>query len=249
MKVSIITTTYNTGKTVEDTIKSVLDQTYPDIEFIIIDDESSDDTMKVVYKYKDKVTKIVEAKHSGIFGNLNKGMELATGESVGILNSDDFYVSSNVIETVVNEFKRTGVDCVWGDILVVDKDDTNKIIRNWKSSPYKEGEYQKGWHPPHPAFFAKREVYQKYGLFRTDLWTSADYESVLRILEKNKATSSYISKVLTKMRAGGSSSKGIYNWIRGNIGAYRAFKLNGLKISPLFIVRKPLYKLSQFIIR
>jgi len=246
MKVSIVTTTYNTGKTVEDTIKSVLSQTYPDIEFVIVDDESTDNTMEVVNKYKDKVSKIVEAEHSGIFGNLNKGVELATGDIVGILNSDDFYVSNDVIETVVNEFKETGVDCVWGDILVVDKDDTNKVIRNWKSSSYREGEYQKGWHPPHPAFFAKREVYKKYGLFRTDLWTSADYESVLRILEKNKASSSYISKVLTKMRAGGQSSMGIYNWVRGNIGAYRAFKLNGLKINPLFIIRKPLYKLSQF---
>ncbi|MFZ2038572.1 MAG: glycosyltransferase family 2 protein [Minisyncoccia bacterium] len=246
MRVSIVTTTYNTGKTVEDTIKSVLGQTYSDIEFIIVDDESTDNTLEVVNKYKNKITKVVAEKHSGIFGNLNKGMELATGDIIGILNSDDFYVSNDVIETVVNEFKKTNADCVWGDILVVDKDDTNKIIRNWKSSAYKEGEYQKGWHPPHPAFFAKREVYQKYGLFRTDLWTSADYESVLRILEKNKATSSYIPKILTKMRAGGSSSKGIFNWVRGNVGAYRAFKINGLKVSPLFIIRKPLYKLGQF---
>lgn len=246
MKVSIVTTTYNTGKTVEDTIKSVLGQTYPDIEFIIIDDESTDGTLEVANKYKDQVTKIVAAKHSGIFGNLNKGIELATGDIVGILNSDDFYISSDVIETVVREFEKTGVDCAWGDILVVDKDDTDKVIRNWKSSPYQAGLFQKGWHPPHPAFFVKREVYKKHGLFRTDLWTSADYELVLRFLERHQITSSYIPRILTKMRAGGSSSKGIYNWIRGNIGSYRAFKINGLKVSPLFMLRKPLYKLGQF---
>ena len=247
MKVSVITTTFNTGKTVEDTIKSVLNQTYSDIEYIIIDDESTDDTLGTVNKYKDKITKIVSAKHSGIFGALNTGVSLATGEIVAILNSDDFYISNDVIETVVNEFTKAGVDCVWGDIVIIDKNDTDKIVRNWKSSPYEEGKFQKGCHPPHPAFFVKRAVYEKYGLFRTDLWTSADYELVLRFLEKNRISSSYIPKVLTKMRNGGQSSKGFYNWIRGNIGSYRAFKINNLKVSPIFILRKPLFKLGQFL--
>ena len=247
MKVSVITTTYNTGKTVEDTIKSVLDQTYPNIEFIIIDDASTDNTLDIVNKYKNKITKIVATEHTGIFGNLNKGVKLATGDIVAILNSDDFYISNDVIETVVKEFEKTGADCVWGDMLIVDPIDVNKVVRNWKSSPYKEGNYQKGWHPPHPTFFVKRSMYEKYGYFRTDLWTSADYELVLRFLEKNRISSSYIPKVLTKMRNGGSSTKSLFNWIRGNIGAYKAFRVNGLPISSLFIFRKPLLKVGQFL--
>lgn len=246
MKVSIITTTYNTSKTVEETIKSVLAQNYSDIEYIIVDDKSIDNSLDVVYKYSTRVAKIVASEHRGIFGALNLGLSFVTGDVVAILNSDDFYISNDVIKTVVDEFKKTNADCVWGDMIVVDKNDTDKVIRNWKSSPYQEGKFQKGWHPPHPTFFVRKEIYDKYGLFRTDLWTSADYELILRFLEKHKITSSYIPKVLTKMRNGGSSSKGLYNWIRGNIGSYKAFKLNGLKISPFFIIRKPLYKLSQW---
>ncbi len=246
MKVSIITTTYNTGKTVGDTIESVLGQTYPDIEYIIVDDRSTDDTLDIVNKYSDRVTKIVAAEHSGIFGALNVGVRLATGDIVAILNSDDFYMTNDVIETVVNRFKESGADCVWGDMIVVDKKDTTKIVRTWKSCAYVDGAYRKGWHPPHPTFFVKRSMYEKYGYFRTDLWTSADYELVLRFLEKYKITSSYIPKVLTVMRNGGSSTKSLFNWVRGNIGSYRAFRLNGLPVSPLFIFRKPLSKVRQF---
>ena len=246
MKVSIITTTYNTGKTVGDTIESVFGQTYADIEYIIVDDKSTDDTLGVVNKYKDKITKIVPAEHSGIFGALNIGVGLATGDIVAILNSDDFYISKDVIETVVKEFEKTGADSVWGDMLVVDKNDVNKVVRNWKSGPYEEGGFQKGWHPPHPTFFVRKSVYEKYGLFRTDLSTAGDFELVLRFLERYKINSSYIPKILTKMRAGGQSNKSIYNHLRAIWYSYKAFKLNGLKISPLFMIRKPLYKLQQF---
>jgi len=246
MKVSIITTTYNTGKTAGDTIESVLNQTYKDIEYIIVDDKSTDDTLCVVNKYKDKITKIVPAEHSGIFGALNIGVSLATGDIVAILNSDDFYISNDVIETVVDEFEKTGADSVFGDIVIVDKDDISKVVRNWKSSPYTEGAFQKGWHPPHPAFFVRKSIYKKYGLFRTDFSTAGDFELVLRFLERYKITSSYIPKVLTKMRAGGQSNKSYYNWIRAIWYSYKAFKINKLKVSPLFIFRKPIYKLHQY---
>jgi glycosyltransferase involved in cell wall biosynthesis len=246
MKVSIITTTFNTGKTVEDTINSVLSQTYPDIEYIIVDDQSTDNTLDIVNKFKDRVTKIVYGEHNGIFGALNKGLEFVTGDIVAILNSDDFYISNDVIETVVNEFKNTGADCVWGDLVIVDKDDVNKIVRNWKSSAYKEESFQKGWHPPHPTFFVKREIYDKYGLFRTDFSTAGDFELVLRFLEKYKISSSYIPKVLTKMRAGGQSNKSIYNHLRAIWFSYKAFKINNIKVSPFFIIRKPLFKIKQF---
>ncbi|HMP85567.1 MAG TPA: glycosyltransferase family 2 protein [Candidatus Paceibacterota bacterium] len=246
MKISIITITYNNAKTIEDTIKSVLDQNYLDIEYIIVNDGSNDETLDIVNKYKEKISQIFSGPNMGIPRAMNKGLELTTGDIIGILNADDFYISNDVIKTIVEEFVEKQVDCVWGDMLVVDKNDTNKIIRNWKSSPYADGQFQKGWHPPHPTFFVKKEAYDKYGLFRTDMSTAADYELMLRFLEKNKISSSYVPKLFVKMRAGGESNKSYYNHVRAIYYSYKAFKVNGLKISPFFMIRKPLYKISQW---
>ena len=246
MKVSIITTTYNSAKTIEETINSVLGQTYPDIEYIIIDDGSTDNTLALVRKFESKIGKIVPVAHGGMYYAMNKGIELATGDVVGIMNSDDFYYSDDVIETVVNEFKKSGADCLWGDLVIVDKNNTSKVVRNWKSSPYGPGLFQKGWHPPHTAFFVKKHVYDKFGLFRTDLSTAADYELMLRFLEKDAISSSYIPKVLVKMRSGGSSSRSMLSWIRGNVASYKAFGMNGLHVNISFLFTKPFRKIEQF---
>ena len=247
MKLTIITVCYNSAKTVEDTLKSVVDQSYTDIEYIVIDGGSTDGTLGIINRYAHKIAKVVSEKDNGMYDAMNKGIKLATGDIIGILNSDDFYASNDVIETVVDRFEQSNVECLWGDLSIIDRSDSDKVIRNWKSAPYVAGSFQKGWHPPHTTFFVRKDVYRKHGLFRTDLSTYADYELMLRLLVKNAVTSSYIPKVLTRMRAGGSSSKSLFNWIRGNIGSYRAFQLNGLKISAFFIFRKPLGKLGQFI--
>lgn len=246
MNLSIITTSLNSSKTLEDTIKSVLSQSYSDIEYIVIDGGSTDGTLDIIDKYKDRIQHVISEPDKGIYDAINKGIELATGDIIGILNSDDFYIDNNVIETVVNEFQKRDINCLWGDMLVVDREDGNKIIRNWKSSEYKEGKFQKGWHPPHPTFFVKRDIYEKYGNFRTDLSTASDYELMLRFLEKHKISFSYIPKVLVKMRAGGESNKNYFRWIRANWYSYKAFKKNGLKASPFFVLRKPLSKIKQF---
>jgi len=245
MKISIITTTYNSAKTVESTIKSVLNQVGAEIEYIIIDGGSTDGTLEIIGKYKDRIARVVSEPDGGMYDAMNKGIGLATGEVIGILNSDDFYISNDVIETVLKEFEKTGADSVWGDIIVVNKDDVNKVVRNWKSSPYTEGAFQKGWHPPHPAFFVKKEIYNKYGLFRTDMSTWADYELQLRFLEKNKISSIYIPQILLKMREGGWSNKSYWHLLKANFGCYKSFKINGLKVSPLFIIKKPLFKINQ----
>ena len=247
MKISIITTTYNSARTLEDTIKSVLNQVGAEIEFIIIDGGSTDGTTDIVKSFGSKISKVVSEKDAGMYDAMNKGIKLATGDIIGILNSDDFYVSSDVIETVAERFAETGVDCLWGDLVVVDKDNVKKVVRNWKSEPYKEGSFQKGWHPPHPGFFVKKEIYERYGLFRTDMFTWADYELQLRFLEKNKVSSVYIPKTLVKMRDGGKSSRSVWWQIRANFGCYWAFKLNGLKVNPLIIIKKPLFKFRQFL--
>ena len=246
MKLSIITTTYNSAGTVEDTIKSVLNQIGAEIEYIIIDGGSTDGTMDIVNKYKDRIARIISEPDGGMYDAMNKGIKLATGDIVGILNSDDIYISNEIIKTVVEKFEETGADCLWGDLIMVDRKNPAKVIRDWKSAEYRVGSFKKGWHPPHPTFFLKKNIYDKYGLFRTDLGTSADYELMLRFLEKEKITSVYISQVLVQMREGGEGNKSYFNLIKANFGCYKAFKINGLKVSPFFIIKKPLLKFRQY---
>lgn len=248
MKVSIITVAYNSAKTIEDTIQSVIGQTYPEIEYIIIDGNSKDETLKIAEKYRSNISKIVSEKDRGIYDAMNKGVKLATGDVVGILNSDDFYISSSVIEEVVKKIKETNADCVWGDLVYVDQKNTGKITRYWQGGEYSVGKFKKGWHPPHPAFFVKKVVYEKYGIFREDLGISADYELMLRFLEKYKISSAYIPKVLVKMRDGGSSNwRNIKSVIKGNLQSYKAWKINGLPASPMIVLRKPLGKARQIL--
>jgi glycosyltransferase len=235
MKVSIITPSFNSAKTIEETIKSVLGQSYKDIEYIIIDGGSKDKTLEIVNKYKDKISKIVSEPDKGIYDAMNKGVKLASGEVIGILNSDDLYADEKVIEEVVKTFENYKVQCVWGD-LVYFTDDPNKIIRIWRSSDYKEDLFEKGWVPPHPTFFVKKEVYEKYGYFRLDFPVAADYELMFRFLKKYKISGKYISKVLVKMRAGGNANK-LKNIIKGNLECIRAWKINELKMpfyTPIF---------------
>lgn len=152
MKVSIITVVWNNADTIKDAIESVLNQTYKNIEYIIVDGGSTDGTIEIIQSYGNKISKFISEKDEGIYDAMNKGIKLATGDIVGILNSDDFYKSNDVIETVVREFISKDIDCLYGDLEYVDKNDTSKVIRYWKSNPYKEGLFQKGWHPPHPTF-------------------------------------------------------------------------------------------------
>jgi glycosyltransferase len=254
MKISIITTSYNSAGTVEDTIKSVLNQLGTEIEYIIVDGGSTDGTLEIINKYPNSnmnlsgqvKMKVISEPDGGMYEAMNKGIRLATGDIIGILNSDDFYASNEVVKTVVEKFQETNAGCVWGDLLIVDRQDLTKVIRDWKSSPYKGGSFQKGWHPPHPTFFVKKSIYEKYGLFRTDMFTWADYELQLRFLEKEKISSSYIPQTLVKMRDGGSSSKSVWWQLKANFGCYQAFKMNGLRVSPLFIFKKPLFKFTQY---
>jgi len=246
MKISIITTSLNSKETIEDTIKSVLAQTYKDIEYIVIDGGSIDGTLNIVDKYRDRINKVVSEKDKGLYDAMNKGIKLATGEVIGILNSDDVYTTSNVVEVVVKQMTEAGADVCWGDLVYVEKDDLSKITRYWKSSIYQNGKFQKGWHPPHPTFFVRRFLYDKYGIFRTDLLLAADYELMLRFLEKYKVSSFYISQTLVKMREGGKSNwKSISAVIKGNIESCKSWKLNGLKHNPLVFIFKPFQKIKQ----
>jgi glycosyltransferase len=247
--VSIITPVFNGENTIEFTIKSVLNQSYPNTEYIIVDGRLTDRTVEIINRYKDRITKFVSEPDRGVYDGMNKGIKLASGEIVGILNSDDVYADDKVIKRVVAEMTRKNADVCWGDLVYVDAKNTDKVIRFWKSSEYREGKFKKGWMPPHPTFFVRRWVYKRYGYFNLDFKIAADYELMLRFLEKYKVKSCYIPQVLVKMRIGGKSNKNIFNIIKANIECYKAWKINGLKINPLRIFLKPLSKLPQYLKR
>ena len=247
MKISIITVCYNSAETIEATIRSVLDQDYQNIEYIIVDGKSTDKTMSVIEKYKSRIAQIISEKDDGLYFAINKGIRTATGDVIGILHADDFYAGKNVISRVMKEFSGKNIDSVYGDLQYVAKNDPQKIIRNWKSGDFWAENFLKGWMPPHPAFFVKRKCYEQYGAFNTMFSFSADYELMLRFLFKHKITASYIPEVLVKMRTGGKSNVSFKNRMNANKEDRLAWKINGLKPGKFTLLLKPLSKLKQFI--
>lgn len=246
-KISIITVCYNSEKTIEDTIQSVINQTYENIEYIIIDGKSSDSTLFIINKYKNNISLIISEKDKGIYDAINKGIDLATGEIIGNLNSDDFYIDNNVIEDVVTQLQQTKAKGLYADLIYVDNENTNKITRLWKSNEYKKDMFLKGWMPPHPTFFVKKEIYQRYGKFNLDFTSAADYELMLRFIHKHEISLTYLPRVIVKMRVGGISNASLKNRIRANREDKKAWLINGLKPHPFTLILKPISKLSQFL--
>lgn len=248
MKVSIITITYNSAETVEDTIQSVLSQDYPNIEYIIVDGASKDGTMAIVEGYRDRISTIHSAPDKGIYDAMNKGVQLATGDVVGILNSDDFYADRSVISDIVKTFDTHKCDGVYADLVYVDRLDTNRVLRTWISGEYRKGQFLSGWMPPHPTFFVRKKKYDEYGLYSLELRSAADYELMLRFMHKHGIRVNYLPRVITKMRAGGQSNVTFKNRWKANREDRLAWKMNGLQPGLFTLVRKPLSKLKQYFI-
>lgn len=248
MKISIITATYNSAVTVTDTMRSIAEQDHPNIEHIIVDGGSSDDTVTIVRAFP-HVTKLVSEKDNGIYDAMNKGIGLATGDVIGILNSDDVYSHDKVLSMVAATFADPTIDAVYADLQYVDPENTNRTIRTWKAGRYRPGLFYYGWMPPHPTFFVRRKVYTDAGLFNISLRSSADYELMLRILLKNKVRAAYIPEILVRMRAGGQSNATFKNRMIANREDRMAWQMNGLKPYFFTLFLKPLRKISQFIIK
>ncbi len=246
-KISIITVCYNSAKTIEDTILSVINQTYNNIEYIIIDGLSTDNTLEIVNKYKNKIAKVVSEKDAGLYDAINKGIGLATGEIIANLNSDDFYIDNNVIADVVAKMEDEKSDTLYADLYYVDEIDTNKVTRNWVSGAYKKGMFFKGWMPPHPTFFVRKSIYDKYGKFNLELKSAADYEIMLRFIHKHECSISYLPRVVVRMRVGGVSNSSLKNRLKANREDKRAWEINGLKPKPFTLIFKPLSKVLQFV--
>lgn len=246
MKVSVITAVFNGAKTIQDCIKSVSGQIYPNIEHIIIDGGSTDGTLEVIKRYTEKRVNIVSEPDNGIYDALNKGIRQASGEVIGLLYSDDFYAHDRVIEKVADIFMKYNIDSCYGDLQYVDKNNPDKVIRYWKSSQYRHGKFKYGWMPPHSTFFVKKEIYNKYGYFNTNFKIAADYELMLRFLEKHKISTYYTPEVFIKMRIGGTSNRNIKNLIIKSNEDYRAWKVNNLNGGFYTILLKNLCKIPQF---
>lgn len=246
MKISVITACFNSASTIEDTLRSVTGQDYPELEYIVVDGISTDETMSVVKRYESKIAKIVSEKDNGIYDALNKGIALATGDVIAILHADDVYANASVLSDVMRVFEEKNCGSVYGDLFYVDRNDTNKIIRNWKSGSYSPGLFRKGWMPPHPAFFLRREYYERFGKFNTDFKTAADYELMLRMIERHQVSIAYLPEVLVKMRVGGVSNLSLKNRIKANREDRRAWKVNNLNPGLLTLIRKPLSKIAQY---
>ena len=248
MKVSVITATFNSAATLTDTLSSVRDQTYPLVEHLIIDGGSKDNTMEIVAGFP-HVKQICSEKDRGIYDAMNKGVKRATGDIVGILNSDDFYASENVLREVVDTFQQSGCDAVYGDLQYVDKDDVSKIVRYWRSGPYQHGAFKWGWMPPHPSFFVRRALYDRFGFFNLDMETAADYELMLRMIHKEGASLQYLPNVLVKMRTGGASNASLASRLKANTDDRKAWEINGVKPYWFTLYLKPIRKITQFIFK
>jgi glycosyltransferase len=248
MKISIITIAYNSGHSIADAIQSVLSQTYPDIEYVIVDGKSKDNTVEVVKSFGNRISKFVSEPDKGIYDALNKGIRMATGEVIGFMHSDDLFASNDVIEKVAALFAKNNVDSIYGDLEYVYKNDTNKVLRYWKSGDFSIRKLKMGWMPPHPTFYVKKAVYDKYGLFNTNFRIAADYDTILRFLGKHRISTMYLPEVMVKMRVGGASNRSLKNIIKKTKEDMQAIQDN--QFGSLFTLAfKNLRKLTQFVVK
>jgi glycosyltransferase involved in cell wall biosynthesis len=248
MKVSIITVCLNSAVTIEDTITSVMVQDYKDIEHIVVDGASTDGTRKILQKYRNRISKCVSERDGGIYAAMNKGIKLSTGDIIAFLNADDVYPYDKVISEVVGLLTADHLDAVYGDLAYVDHKDASKVVRYWQAGEYRPNAFYYGWVPPHPAFFCRKSVFERYGAFNTKYKTAGDFELMLRFIEKHRITLGYIPKVLVRMRPGGRANT-IRGVIEGNKEIIRAFRANGLRLPLQFFWRKPFLKFGQLVKR
>jgi glycosyltransferase involved in cell wall biosynthesis len=249
MKISIITVCLNSGKNIHDSIESVISQVYKNIEYIIIDGQSNDNTINVIKSFGSKIDTFRSEPDNGLYDAMNRGVSLATGDVIGFLNSDDVLFDKNIVKTIADTFGNYNVDCVFGDLVFVKPENTKKIVRYYSSKKFKPSKFKFGYMPAHPTFYCKKEIYEKFGVFETDYQIAADYELLLRFLKVHKIKYKYIPKIFVKMRTGGISTKSIKsNWVL-NLEILRACKRNNLDTTLVNIYLKYFGKIFEFIKR
>jgi glycosyltransferase involved in cell wall biosynthesis len=244
--VSIITASFNCDRTIAGTVHSVLSQTYPNIEYIIIDGSSTDGTIELIKSFGNKIQIFISEPDQGIYDAINKGIRLSTGDIIGILNSDDFFYDNNVIQKVVDAFENNDIDAVYGDVKFVDPANTSKIVRYYSSKHFNPGKFKYGFMPAHPSFYVKRELFEIFDYYKTDYKIAADFELLVRFMYVNQIRCKYIEMPFVCMRPGGISNKSILSNFTLNKEIARACRENGIRTNYLNIYSKYLFKMFEY---
>lgn len=247
VKISIITVVLDNMAFIADAIESVLSQSHPDVEYIVIDGGSRDGSLETIRSFGQQIAVVVSEPDEGIYDAMNKGLALATGDVIGFLNADDFYAHKEVLAHVASTFAQTNCEVLYGDLDYVSRSDKGKIVRRWRSGTFMRNKFVSGWMPPHPTFFATREVYSKLGGYNKQLNMAADYELMLRFCYFNQVKVSYLSEVMVKMRLGGQSNRSWRNRIKANLQDRDAWLINGIKPRWYTLIMKPLSKIWQYL--
>ena len=251
MLISIIIPTFNSSQTIQNNLDSIKKQTYLNYEIVVIDNNSTDDTITLIKKNNFKNIKTIIEKDSGIYDAVNKGILNSTGDLVSILHSDDIYNHNDVLKNVVNAFNlKKNIEIVYGDLAYVKNNDINSVLRYWRPGKFKNDLFLKGWHPPHPSFFVKKKLFNSYGLYNGKIGNSADVELMHRFMQIFKINFYYLNETLVKMRYGGKSNKNIMSIIRQNLEIIKFLNIqNSLYKIIIFFSYKFIDRLKQFIIK
>jgi glycosyltransferase involved in cell wall biosynthesis len=245
MKISLLTVSFNSAATINDTIASIRSQEHKDIEYIVVDGQSKDGTVEIIRSNTDVISKWISEPDHGIYDAMNKAIRMATGEVVGILNSDDFYSDSQVVAKVAEAFSDLSVDAVFGDLVFVDPDNLSKVVRTYSSAKWHPDKFARGFMPAHPTFFVRRKYYEQLGLFKTDYKIAADYELLIRFLYVHKLNYRYLPLTMVKMRRGGVSSRNLMSNIVLNNEIIRGCRENGIKTNVFRVYPKYFVKFFE----
>jgi glycosyltransferase involved in cell wall biosynthesis len=246
LKVSLLTVVYNGEKHIEDCVKSIICQTYNDIEYIVIDGGSTDSTLSILEKYKSSIDCFISEKDKGMYDALNKGINLATGDIIGILNADDMLAAKDVISNIVSCFKSNNSDAVYGNLNYIHPED-NQIIRKWVSKQFTKRDIELGWMPAHPTLYIKRELFNRFGNYSLDFGTAADYELMLRYLYHYQIKAVFLNKLIVNMRTGGMSNASSKHRYHALINDYKAIKANNISFPMVTLLAKKLSKIKQYL--
>lgn len=246
VKISLITVTYNAARTLQTCIDSVMKQSFKQIEYIVIDGNSSDNTCDIIRANIETIQVFKSEPDRGIYDAMNKGIQLATGNVIGILNADDYFADEQVLSNIAQKFEQHNIDMLYADLDYVNEE--KKVTRKWRSGKFSSMQFNFGWMPPHPTFYAKKECFDRFGLYKLDYGTAADYELMLRFMHKRAVNVFYLHQVTVKMRTGGVSNHGFKNRINAWKGDLKAMKYHHLLLPMLTIVLKPIRKITQFYI-
>ncbi len=247
LQISLVTAVKNRVATLGGCLRSIHAQSWPNIEHIVVDGGSTDGSQAILKQYRSHIAKLISEPDQGVYDALNKGIRAATGDIVGFMHADDEFAGPDVLSRVADAFDDSSVDAVYGDLVYVRKNDVTRVVRYWKAGDYTREQLARGWMPPHPTFYVRREVYNRFGSFNTGYRIAADYESMLRILWRGGVQARYIPEVLVRMRAGGISNQ-VFNMLRKSREDYAAMRENGIDAVHALLL-KNVTKLPQFVVK